>query len=248
MGDDGAYRGGRGPGQVSVGSFLLDAHEVTVARLTRFFEAGAPPPTSPVRYPGGRTITPRGAIARPEVNRGPFDEANFGNPDRAFHPANFVGWPTAFAFCVWDGGRLPSEAEWELAARTSASHLFAWGNEAPTDARLVWAGSNTLRLGAVAVDEGPSYRGIYHLAGNVSEWVADAFMPYGFGCWADPPRDHPICLESDRGQVAVRGGHWRSQGEHSIRAAARDNGSAEDQPAAWDFGLIGFRCARDLTP
>lgn len=245
MGDDRAYRGGGGPGRVSVGGFLIDAHEVTVSRLERFFEAGAPVPSAPVAYPGGRRIPMRGRVTEPERGGGPFDEANYGNPGREFFPANFVGWPTAFSFCVWDGGRLPTEAEWELAARTSESYIYPWGSSPPSDAHLVWSGSDLVRLGTTAVDHGAADHGIFHLAGNVSEYVADAFMPYRFGCWNQPPSDHPMCLESESGQVTVRGGHWASRSEPGVRAATRDNGAVVDHPTAWDFSLIGFRCVRD---
>ncbi len=155
-------------------------------------------------------------------------------------PALYVTWSEADDFCKVKGKRLPTEAEWEKAARGPEGNLFPWGQAAP-DGKLAMFGQHHVHeipiLAAVdALDEGKSPYGLHHMAGNVAEWVQDWF---GFDYYAYLPERNPPGPLSGR-YKSVRGGSWKSK-PNMLRAATR-GGSASDQRAA----TIGFRCAKSL--
>ncbi len=105
----------------TVGNFAIDTYEVTVARFRAFVAAGRPVPTGSVMYRGGAMPFEGTVSTEAELNCG---SANYPRGDRENHPINCANWATAQAFCVWDGGRLPTQAEWEFAARGSAVRPF----------------------------------------------------------------------------------------------------------------------------
>lgn len=195
---------------VTVSSFTMDAHEVTVARFRRFWSAGHPSPSSPVVYPGG-AVPFEGTITEPDATPSN-TQCNWSSSagSREAHPINCVGWATAMAFCVWDGGRLPTEAEWEFAARgrrlagVPYPRAYPWGDERPMatprgacDRAQVGEcsgedGAATRRVGSFAATEG-----LYDLIGNVQEWVADSPAEYNDPrCWGEIGGSfmNPLCI------------------------------------------------------
>lgn len=153
-------------------------------------------------------------------------------------PALYVTWEEANTFCRSMGKRLPTEAEWEKAARGTAGRLFPWGDAAPDNRRAMFGQHHVHEipiLAAVdALPEGESPYGLRHMAGNVAEWVQDWF---GFDYYAYMPERNPPGPTSGR-YKSLRGGSWKSRAI-MLRTATRSGAPAEQRSAT-----IGFRCAR----
>ncbi len=153
-------------------------------------------------------------------------------------PALYVSWPEASDFCRAQGKRLPTEAEWEKAARGDSGKLFPWGQKPPTSALAMFGQYHIHEIPIVAsVDngkEGRSPYGLHHMAGNAAEWVEDWF---GIDYYATMPGRNPQGPANGRYKV-VRGGSWKSA-PALLRTATR-SGASPDRRAA----TIGFRCAR----
>ena len=156
-------------------------------------------------------------------------------------PALYITWQEAVDVCQAHGKRLPTEAEWEKAARGPDGKLFPWGANPPTPGRAVFGQHHVHEIPLVAAvnsgEEGQSPYGARHMAGNVGEWVADWF---GFDYYAIMPDRNPAGPPTGRYKV-VRGGSWRSN-PVLLRAATR-NGAPPDHRAP----TVGFRCASSAT-
>ena len=153
-------------------------------------------------------------------------------------PALYVTWSEASDFCRAQGKRLPTEAEWEKAARGDSGNLFPWGQRPPTPALAMFGQYHVHEIPIVASvdsgEEGRSPYGLHHMAGNAAEWVEDWF---GIDYYATMPDRNPQGPANGRYKV-VRGGSWKSA-PALLRTATR-GGASPDQRAA----TIGFRCAR----
>lgn len=157
-------------------------------------------------------------------------------------PALYVTWKEADGLCRSQGKRLPTEAEWEKAARGPDGNLFPWGPQLP-DSTLAMFGQHHVHeipiLAAVSSGEaGKSYYGVHHMAGNVAEWVNDWF---GFDYYAYMPERNPPGPTSGR-YKSLRGGSWKSN-RIMLRTATR-SGAPSNQRSA----TVGFRCAKSVLP
>ncbi len=193
---------GEGPRRrVRLHSFLLEPETVTVERFMRFVEATGYRTEAEifgwsVVFTGMTEGEPAGTAT---LSQTPWwrriEGANWKQPegpgssiaDRLDHPVIQVSWNDAVAFARWAGGRLPTEAEWEHAARGgNRQRRFPWGDDEPSDDAIfcnIWQGRfpvhNTARDGypgtAPARSFAPNELGFYNLSGNVWEWTADPF-------------------------------------------------------------------------
>ena len=162
------------------------------------------------------------------------------NSDRRLHPANGVTWRGASDYCKWIGGRLPTEAEWEFAARGKDGRRFPWGDTPlPSCPNTTWnngcgeGGTGSMKHGT----ETPF--GVFALVGSVWEWTADWYDP---GYYAVSPRQNPAGPPQGTEKV-IRGGGWMTDNVVELRSAYR----AHSEPTA-QMPDIGFRCVRPTKP
>jgi formylglycine-generating enzyme required for sulfatase activity len=196
---------------VYVETFFMDKYEVTVGQYAAFLQAkGIDPPSD------WKTMNQSVHQKRPVAN---------------------VDWADAFAYCKWAGKRLPTEAEWEKAARGTDDRLYPWGNEAPTPLHANFGKSDWNNHGVLApigtFEASKSPYGMYDMAGNVWEWVNDW---YDYNYYKTSPSQNPAGPSSG-GTKVIRGGAWNSN-PRAMRSANRSLISPTDQ------GLDGFRCAK----
>jgi len=176
--------------------------------------------------------------------------------DRPEHPINCIDWNQATAYCAWAGKRLPSEAEWEYAARGGDGRAYPWGNEAPSAKRLNACGSECVAMAKRELNtnwakvhdasdgwettapvgsfpDSASPFGALDMAGNVWEWTADWYGPYTAAAATNPRGAHGGSF------LVIRGGGWDDYDAGDVRAANRDRDEASIR-----YFYVGFRCAR----
>lgn len=174
-----------------------------------------------------RQCVEAGACSQPAHSR------RYGSSGYEDHPVLGISWDQAVEYCKWAGRRLPTEAEWEKAARGTDGRIYPWGDEPPDETRLNFDHlvDDTARI--ASYHSGASPYGVMDMAGNVWEWVADSYDP---DYYAESPRVNPQGGTSVNRRV-LRGGSW-STAAHNVRAANR----------FWGFpgrnDTDGFRCAQ----
>jgi formylglycine-generating enzyme required for sulfatase activity len=195
-------------------------------------------------------------VCRPKSDAVRTEHPDFDGPRQ---PVSGVSWDDARTYCAWRGKRLPREAEFEKAVRGSDDRRFAWGNEAPTHDRTVFATGRTEDVGTHPTGRGPY--GHDDLAGNVWEWMQDEYDPYAYrrrtagegkpGTCAEIRetlgelrRDHKQGFTGsnpipDECEHSIRGGAYNYDGD-GLRATNRVH-----HPRWYRIPMLGLRCAVD---
>lgn len=182
MGSNEGHRDESPAREVFLDSYYIDKHEVSWGQWRA---AGMP--------------LPRDINGKPILDTKPF----WGRADDL--PVSYMTWTNATDYAAWAGKRLPSEAEWEKAARGTDGRRFPWGNDEPTFERAVWKDHPIGKEQPAPVDccaAGASPYGALNMAGNVFEWVEDV---YDRGFYASAPGPNPVNRGEGRHRV-LRGG------------------------------------------
>lgn len=199
--------------KVTIDSFSIDVYEVTVGEYGDFLRSG-------------------GGHLPPDWNK---------MNQMAYHkrPVMGVDWADAAAYCKSVGKRLPTEAEWEKAARGTDGRLYPWGNDPPTSLHANYGKYGTNDLEALApvgsLEKGKSPYGVYDMAGNVWEWVSDW---YDSDYYKNSQQQNPGGLPTG-GFKVIRGGAWNSSARN-LRSSDR----YWDPPSFRSLYFPGFRCAK----
>lgn len=221
MGSDSEFDNEQPMRKVSLKPFYIDAFEVTNAEYKKFVDATG----HPVPY----------------VNAFWAEPYNWRNgtypPDKADHPVVLVNWFDAAAFAKWAGKRLPTEAEWEKAARGTEGLLWPWGNTWDINKCNIRESFYNMTQPVNRFESGKSPYGCYGMAGNVMEWVNDW---YSENYYANSPLKDPPGPAAGTMKV-VRGGGWDSNVNLYARTAYRSFFQPNEKKA-----VIGFRCAKDV--
>ncbi len=198
---------------VTLDAFWIDRTEVTNAQYARCVADGTCSPPSK-----------SGSWTRDSY----YDVSQFDD-----YPVIYVSWDDADTYCQWAGGRLPTEAEWEYAARGPDGHIYPWGNETPDDTWMNYnvRGGDTTKVGSYP--DGASWVGAMDMAGNVCEWVYDW---YASDYYRVSPVENPTGPDTGDYRRVLRGGMWGDD-RTNLRSAAR---SGSDPSYRYDN--LGFRC------
>jgi eukaryotic-like serine/threonine-protein kinase len=206
---------------VSLDAFWIDRTEVTNAMYEKCVNTGS--------------------CLVPTLNSSKTRSRYYGNSQYADYPVIYVDWAQASTYCEWAGGRLPTEAEWEKAARGDDERAYPWGDSSPTctlanfgDPKNCVGDTSPVASNGSAV----SPYGVLDMAGNVSEWINDWYSPTYY---SQSSQNNPTGPEAGQERV-LRGGSWYLN-TNFIRSSNRDH-----NPPSYKNDHIGFRCARSATP
>lgn len=194
-------------------AFMIDVFEVTNADFAAF-------------------VDDTGYVTYREQQDSPQDWRYAYGDGEANHPVVFVSFDDAQAFCEWAGKRLPTELEWEKAARGPEGYLYPWGNE--YDPTMLNGKDSGVRGTTAVGSYPPNDYGLFDMAGNVKEWVDSPYVAYPGSDYQDP-----FYNENFR---SIRGGGWFDEAE-LVTATNRNGGN----PTITANDDLGFRCARSMN-
>jgi formylglycine-generating enzyme required for sulfatase activity len=170
----------------------------------------------------------------------------YRDPEFDDYPVIFVDWNMAKTYCEdWRGAQLPTEAQWEKAARGADARKYPWGESVDCYHANFWASGatsacigDTTAVGSYEI--GASEYGVHDMAGNVWEWVNDSYNALYYGSLPDGYKN-PTGPVQNLNFIVIRGGGWDS-GVNGVRTAYRGY-----QPHTYYSNNVGFRCAKDAN-
>jgi formylglycine-generating enzyme required for sulfatase activity len=249
MGVDEDVTGAKPAHAVTLAPYCIDAFQVTTARYQACSDAGR------CKRPA-RDNDWKGVTARDHRLYDPLCNAREPNA-RGQHPMNCVSWDMAQSYCSAQGARLPTEAEWELAARGRDGRRYPWGDAEPTARRmnacgkecLAWAKARGIKPEPMFAEDdgwattapvgsfpsGDSPFGLHDVVGNVREWTNDFYADYTNSAQTDPTGP---ATGTER---VTRGAAWNATSTEVAHTAFRSHESPDARRYA-----VGFRCARPL--
>lgn len=203
--------------RVSLHAFYIDKFEVTNSRFAKYVEAIQSEP--------------------------PWGFTDKDTPvTHAERPVRWVNWMDAMGYCLWVGKRLPTEAEWEKAARGTDERTYPWGNDPPTPVHAVYGlkegGAETVSvIGNHHMGQSPY--GVQDLAGNLYEWVMDWYDADYYSNFINSPAINP--RGPSEGTAKVQRGGSYINAPYRLRTSFRTKGDPTEQDPN-----VGFRCAQDV--
>ncbi len=246
----------RPPHRVTLDPFLVDVYEVTNGQFAAFLNT--------LEVTAKRDV--RAGELRPDDVEGPDSDRSWGGSgnDRAFiemddtdarigiveghftpepgfadHPVSESTWQGAVAFCAWRGARLPTEAEWEAAARGKEGRTYPWGEAPPTPEHAVFGRGRGETDPVGSHPKGATPEGVFDFSGNETEWTSSLFKPYPYD--ATDGREDP----NAPGERVTRGGdHVFDVAPGQLTGIFRDGFSRNPRRG---HRHIGFRCAKDAV-
>ena len=219
MGSDGGEPGERPAHRVCVGAFRMDRTEVTNSQFRATM--------GPNRHEDDRScfVWESGSWKRDRL------PAGFRGPDQ---PAVCVDHDQAREYCARKGGRLPTEAEWEYAAKAGTAGRWYWGDSASEAGRHAWYRSNSSASTHAVGTRIPNAWGLHDMLGNAWEWVEDW---YDEGYYATSPVDNPEGPGSGAFRTYRGGGWFSTLSDHGLGATVRGNLAPTEARSG-----LGFRC------
>jgi formylglycine-generating enzyme required for sulfatase activity len=207
---------------VYLDSFYIDKYEVTNRQYRQCVEAN-----------GRGCVAPKNAFYKD--TSGAFED----------YPVGSLKWGQAEAYCEWRGGQLPSEAQWEKAARGASERIYPWGDELPTCDTALYGdcvkdadGKASLRpVGSYPKDSSPY--DVRDMAGSMIEWVWDWYGEIYYTTYADVPEPNPLGPPNGINRV-IRGGGWSPNGVEDLVRLRSANREKYDPTEG--YVNIGFRC------
>jgi len=201
--------------KVSVSGFWIDKTPVTNAQYALCVEEGS--------------------CESPRKTNSWHRENYYENSSYSDYPVVYVNWEDAHVYCQWAGVQLPTEAQWEFAARGSGSATYPWGDSAPEDDLTNWGQPGGDTNSVDNYPKGESWVGALEMAGNVWEWTADWYEDYTEDYVVDP-------IGPERGRRKVSKGGSFLNGIEGLRSASRN----PLLPEYDDNPFVGFRCAGNI--